>query len=113
MESDDIRTTATVGAMYTLAVKTLGTSKVTSKALYMKSIYKEHNKEQGESRGPVARTHSHYTHKTVGPGEPQTSIKTPKEKAAPKGGSTAGVLAIVHFGSVGRLCGLFERSKAT
>ena len=29
------------------------------------------------------------------------------------GGSTAGVLAIVHFGSVGRLCGLFERSKAT
>ena len=30
-----------------------------------------------------------------------------------QGGSTAGVLAIVHFGSVGRLCGLFERSKAT
>ena len=29
------------------------------------------------------------------------------------GGSTAGVLAIVHFGSVGHLCGLFERSKAT
>ena len=29
------------------------------------------------------------------------------------GGSTAGSLAIVHFGSVGRLCGLFERSKAT
>ena len=29
------------------------------------------------------------------------------------GSSTAGVLAIVHFGSVGRLCGLFERSKAT
>ena len=29
------------------------------------------------------------------------------------GGSTASVLAIVHFGSVGRLWGLFERSKAT
>ena len=29
------------------------------------------------------------------------------------GGSTAGVIAIVHFGSVGRLWGLFERSKAT
>ena len=29
------------------------------------------------------------------------------------GSSTASVLAIVHFGSVGRLCGLFERSKAT
>ena len=29
------------------------------------------------------------------------------------GGSTAGWLAIVHFGSVGRLWGLFERSKAT
>ena len=29
------------------------------------------------------------------------------------GSSTAGWLAIVHFGSVGRLCGLFERSKAT
>ena len=28
------------------------------------------------------------------------------------GGSTAGVIAKVHFGSVGRLCGLFERSKA-
>ena len=27
--------------------------------------------------------------------------------------STASVLAIVHFGSVGRLCGLSERSKAT
>ena len=27
--------------------------------------------------------------------------------------STAGMDAIVHFGSVGRLCGLFERSKAT
>ena len=27
--------------------------------------------------------------------------------------STASVLAIVHFGSVGRLWGLFERSKAT
>ena len=27
--------------------------------------------------------------------------------------STSGPLAIVHFGSVGRLCGLFERSKAT
>ena len=31
----------------------------------------------------------------------------------PPGRSTASVLAIVHFGSVGRLCGLFERSKAT
>jgi hypothetical protein len=30
-----------------------------------------------------------------------------------RGSSTASVLAIVHFGSVGRLCGLFERSKAT
>jgi hypothetical protein len=30
-----------------------------------------------------------------------------------KGGSTASAHAIVHFGSVGRLCGLFERSKAT
>ena len=29
------------------------------------------------------------------------------------GRSTASVLAIVHFGSVGRLCGIFERSKAT
>ena len=29
------------------------------------------------------------------------------------GGSTASSLAIVHFGSVGRLWGLFERSKAT
>jgi hypothetical protein len=29
------------------------------------------------------------------------------------GSSTAGATAIVHFGSVGRLCGLFERSKAT
>ena len=29
------------------------------------------------------------------------------------GGSTACVIAIVHFGSVGRLWGLFERSKAT
>jgi hypothetical protein len=29
------------------------------------------------------------------------------------GGSMAGWLAIVHFGSVGRLWGLFERSKAT
>ena len=29
------------------------------------------------------------------------------------GGSTASGTAIVHFGSVGRLCGLFERSKAT
>ena len=28
------------------------------------------------------------------------------------GGSTAGWLAIVHFGSVRRLCGLFERSKS-
>ena len=30
-----------------------------------------------------------------------------------EGGSTAGATAIVHFGSVGRLWGLFERSKAT
>jgi hypothetical protein len=30
-----------------------------------------------------------------------------------KGRSTASALAIVHFGSVGRLWGLFERSKAT
>ena len=29
------------------------------------------------------------------------------------GSSTAGTDAIVHFGSVGRLWGLFERSKAT
>ena len=29
------------------------------------------------------------------------------------GRSTASATAIVHFGSVGRLCGLFERSKAT
>ena len=29
------------------------------------------------------------------------------------GSSTAGPLAIVHFGSVGRLWGIFERSKAT
>ena len=31
----------------------------------------------------------------------------------PPGSSTASVLAIVHFGSVGRLWGLFERSKVT
>ena len=36
-----------------------------------------------------------------------------KSKSKCKGSSTASVLAIVHFGSVGRLCGLFERSKAT
>ena len=30
-----------------------------------------------------------------------------------EGGSTASGTAIVHFGSVGRLCGLFDRSKAT
>ena len=29
------------------------------------------------------------------------------------GGSTAGIAAIVHFSSVGRLLGLFEHSKAT
>ena len=29
-----------------------------------------------------------------------------------RGRSTASALAIVHFGSVGRLHGLFERSKA-
>ena len=29
------------------------------------------------------------------------------------GSSTSGADAIVHFDSVGRLCGLFERSKAT
>ena len=34
-----------------------------------------------------------------------------KSHCALKGSSTAGVLAIVHFGSVGRLWGLFERSK--
>ena len=30
-----------------------------------------------------------------------------------RGSSTASADAIVHFGSVGRLCGLSERSKAT
>ena len=35
------------------------------------------------------------------------------EKNSHLGGSTASAHAIVHFGSVGRLCGLFERSKAT
>ena len=39
--------------------------------------------------------------------------KTPPRKNVVGSSSTAGVLAIVHFGSVGRLCGLFERSKAT
>ena len=38
----------------------------------------------------------------------------PGPKTTVQGGSsTASLLAIVHFGSVGRLCGLFERSKAT
>ena len=36
-----------------------------------------------------------------------------RELRALAGRSTASALAIVHFGSVGRLCGLFERSKAT
>ena len=49
----------------------------------------------------------------VVPSRTDTSTCTLQPPTSVRGGSTAGVLAIVHFGSVGRLCGLFERSKAT
>jgi hypothetical protein len=44
----------------------------------------------------------------------QVSIDT-SVKVSSRGSTTSGTAAIVHFGSVGRLCnwGLFERSKAT
>ena len=51
-------------------------------------------------------------HKTFD-GPYQTRTRGSRHVNAVGGGSTAGGLAIVHFGSVGRLWGLFERSKAT
>jgi hypothetical protein len=42
----------------------------------------------------------------------QVSIDT-SVKVSSRGSTTSGTAAIVHFGSVGRLWGLFERSKAT
>ena len=45
--------------------------------------------------------------------EREATVPPPPEISTTVGSSTAGMDAIVHFGSVGRLCGLFERSKAT
>ena len=49
-----------------------------------------------------------------GRAQPSGAWRSARSRAQrPEGGSTASAHAIVHFGSVGRLWGLFERSKAT